>query len=118
MVWSINAAMPGSIFVSLSLAEMRVAPTAMISLVFREQVFAQRCTHPGQTWSGRLRPSPFLGAAAGAASGRPTRARISSPICAMENPELSILHARTGGDVEVGLLLESYRNYLRLLARI
>ncbi len=37
---------------------------------------------------------------------------------AVVNPELSILHARTGGEVAVGSLLETYRNYLRLLARV
>ena len=52
--------MAGSILVSRSLAETRSAPAAMISLVLRAQVWAQRCTQPGQTWSGRLRPSPFL----------------------------------------------------------
>ena len=32
----------------------------MISRVLRAQVCAQRCAQPGQTWSGRLSPSPFL----------------------------------------------------------
>lgn len=36
----------------------------------------------------------------------------------MVNPELSILQARIAGDAAVGSLLETYRNYLRLLARI
>ena len=36
----------------------------------------------------------------------------------MANPELSILNARTEGDAAVGSLLETYRNYLRLLARM
>lgn len=36
----------------------------------------------------------------------------------MVNPDLSILDAKTRGDTAVGSLLESYRNYLRLLARI
>jgi RNA polymerase sigma-70 factor, ECF subfamily len=34
------------------------------------------------------------------------------------NPEQSILEARTGGESAVGSLLETYRNYLRLLARV
>ncbi len=36
----------------------------------------------------------------------------------MVNPERSILEAREGGESAVGSLLESYRNYLRLLARL
>ena len=69
--------MAGSIFVSFSLAETRDAPAAMISFVLRAQVCTQRCTQPGQTWSGRLSPSPFFGAPAAG-----TRASSSSPICA------------------------------------
>ena len=65
MVWSISAAIDGSILVSRSLAETRSAPAAMISLVLRAQVWTQRCTQPGQTWSGRFSPSPFFGAGAG-----------------------------------------------------
>ena len=53
----------GSILVSFSLAETRDAPAAMISFVLRAHVCTQRCTHPGQTWSGRLSPSPFLAVA-------------------------------------------------------
>src|SRR5215831_14463447 len=34
------------------------------------------------------------------------------------NPEQMILDARTGGDSAIGPLLELYRNYLRILARI
>src|SRR5438270_5874254 len=34
------------------------------------------------------------------------------------NPEQAILEARTGTDAALGPLLELYRNYLRLLARI
>jgi hypothetical protein len=49
MVWSMSAAIAGSIFVSFSLAETRLAPAAMISLVLRAQVWAQRCVQPGQT---------------------------------------------------------------------
>jgi RNA polymerase sigma-70 factor (ECF subfamily) len=37
---------------------------------------------------------------------------------AVVNPELSILDAKTRGDAAVGSLLEGYRNYLRLLARL
>ena len=34
------------------------------------------------------------------------------------NPEQIIIEARNGGDAALGPLLELYRNYLRLLARI
>src|SRR5437870_3116618 len=36
----------------------------------------------------------------------------------MDNPEQMILEARAGTDAALGPLLELYRNYLRLLARI
>jgi hypothetical protein len=43
MVWSIRAAIVGSILVRRSLAETRSAPAAIISLVLRAQVCGQRC---------------------------------------------------------------------------
>ena len=55
-----SEAIEGSIFVRRSQAETRSAPAAMISLVLRAQVWTQRWTQPGQTWSGRFSPSPFL----------------------------------------------------------
>lgn len=36
----------------------------------------------------------------------------------MVNPDEAILHARQGGEAALGALLEVYRNYLRLLARL
>src|SRR5262249_12113208 len=60
---------------------MRSAPAAMICREFFAQVCTQRWVQPGQTWSCRLSPSPLLAVAAYVPVG-PTRARISSPICA------------------------------------